>query len=342
MKVFHGPINIGGIADTLSLAERNLGVESLSYCLPAKYLGFQSDHLIKDNGYRHLSARIELLKFLLTKAWEFDVFHFYFGQSLTFNQLWDLPLLKSLGKSIFFYFHGCDIRNSKQVISRYDINACKEHWPMECNPFRRKTIENAVKYAKGIFVSTPDLLEFIPESKWLPQPINLNHYSQIRDDREDSDNIGKPIIKIAHAPSNRKIKGTLYLERAIKRLQDDRLPVELMIIENVSHDEALAKLKLADIVIDQLLIGAYGTFAIEMMALGKPVVCYIRDNLRDIYPQDLPIISSTPATIESEIKKLIIYRESWSEIGQKGIEYVNRVHDSRIIAQKTIQAYRGN
>src|SRR6058998_2007963 len=34
----------------------------------------------------------------------------------------------------------------------------------------------------------------------------------------------------------------------------------------------------ADLLVDQLLTGWYGAVAVEMMALGKPVVCYLRED----------------------------------------------------------------
>ena len=35
----------------------------------------------------------------------------------------------------------------------------------------------------------------------------------------------------------------------------------------------------ADVIVDQLRCGSHGVFAVEAMATGKPVLCYIRDEL---------------------------------------------------------------
>ena len=51
-----------------------------------------------------------------------------------------------------------------------------------------------------------------------------------------------------------------------------QLPVELDIVEGVPHDEARERYARADIVVDQLNAGWHGVFALEAMALGKPVV----------------------------------------------------------------------
>ena len=45
----------------------------------------------------------------------------------------------------------------------------------------------------------------------------------------------------------------------------------------------------ADIVVDQLIYGHWGSTAVECMALGKPVVCYLdkrwKENFMDNYPE---------------------------------------------------------
>ena len=55
------------------------------------------------------------------------------------------------------------------------------------------------------------------------------------------------------------------------------LDVDLEIVEGLHHDEAFERYREADIVVDQLNAGWYGLFAIECMALGKPVVTFLHD-----------------------------------------------------------------
>ena len=64
------------------------------------------------------------------------------------------------------------------------------------------------------------------------------------------------------------------------------------------HAEAMKLYAQADLVIDQLLAGWYGGFAVETMAMGKPVVCYIRaEDLQFVPPAmvaELPLIPARP------------------------------------------------
>ena len=55
------------------------------------------------------------------------------------------------------------------------------------------------------------------------------------------------------------------------------LDADLELVEGLHHDEAFERYRAADIVVDQLNAGWYGLFAIEAMALGKPVVTFLHD-----------------------------------------------------------------
>lgn len=335
MKIFHGPQNIGGMAGTLAKAQRDLGVEAVSYCLPTGDFRYYSDFEIEATsiigtswaGYREALAS--------------DVLQFYFGESLTLFKLQDIVLWKALGKKLFFYFCGCDLRDSKYVIDTYKYSACKNCWPMGCSANREKAIEIAKKYADKILVSTPDLLEFIEGSVWLPQPIEMASFDSIRSGLcNEKINTGQNII-VAHAPSNRKIKGTQYIEKAISMLQQEKFAVELLLVENRPYEEAMKMCASADLVVDQLLIGAYGQYAVEMMALGKPVISYIRDDIQSFYPDDMPIISANPDTIYLVLKGILEHPESLNDHGLQGVSYVKRMHDSGMVAKTLLKLYEG-
>jgi glycosyltransferase involved in cell wall biosynthesis len=284
---------------------------------------------------------LELLGFFAREGLSYDIFQFYFGISYTGPGLHEISFLKRLGKKIYFYFCGCDVRDSKTVIQRPGYNACSHCWPMLCSPNRKKSLSIAERYADANFVSTPDLLEFVPGALLLPQPIDLEAFARISSEvcMGRHSFAEKKRVTIAHAPSNQSIKGTKYLLQAIEAMQKKGLPVNLVLIEGKSYLETIRVCAMADIVVDQLLIGAYGQFAVEMMALGKPVVCYIRENLMQYYPPGLPILSATPENIESVLSYLIENREEWSKRGSQGVAYVKANHDSMVIAQQLIAYY---
>src|SRR5262249_48350106 len=101
--------------------------------------------------------------------------------------------------------------------------------------------------------------------------------------------------------------------------------------------EALDAYARADILVDQLLLGWYGGAAVECMALGKPVICYIREDDLKFIPeemrQELPIIHASSATIYAVLKEwLTVRRHELPALGRRCRAYVERWHDPLKIA----------
>jgi glycosyltransferase involved in cell wall biosynthesis len=336
MKVFHGPVNISGMAGVLAQAQRHLGVDAKSYSF--------------DNDFKYyvgklIPTKTDILQylrfFIKERLHKYDVYHFYFGYSLTGSALIDISILKLLRKKVYFYFCGCDIRDCKKMIEKYEFSACKNCWPMLCGKNRLKSKRIAEKYANGIFVSTPDLLEFVENSVWLPQPIDLERFNKIRGKYVQKSNNKKNIITIVHAPSSQQLKGTEFIERAIHELQHNGYPIKFILVKNMSNKRAMEICAKADIAIDQLLIGAYGQYSVEMMALGKPVICYIRDDLVQHYPDNLPIINANPDNILSVLRKTLDNYDQLDRLREASIDYVSKVHDRYVVANKALDIYRG-
>lgn len=340
MRIFHGPQNIGGMAGVLARAQRELGYDAQAVCLPTGRFDFDCDDLIEPSR----AGRLEwLVRGVLARAPHFDVYHFYFGESLAGRSLRDVPWLKRLGRRVFFYFCGCDIRDSKHVVATYETSACKTCWPQLCSANRSTALDMALRFADGVFVSTPDLLEFVPGSKLLPQPIDLGRFDALRDaglgPPPGTPGVDRP-ARIAHAPTNRAMKGSDQIEAAVRSLAASGLKVELVTVENRPHKEVLEICATCDLAVDQLLIGAYGQFAVECMAMGKPTICYVRPDLADEYPADCPIISASPRDIEAVLANTLAAHRSWEAMGRAGREYVERVHDARKVAADAIASYQ--
>ena len=335
LKVFHGSNNVAGSAELIAQAQRSLGLDATSVCMPNKYFSEGVNLVVSES----LTGRAKLL----SQFSKFDVFHFYFGSTLLGGLgLQDINLLKKLGKQVFLYFCGCDIRDSNKVISTQKISACAECWPQECHP-KRKEMERYLGIVDGVFVSTPDLLEFVPNAILLPQPVDLSILHQVSMTKERMCDVPiqkTGVTRLVHAPSNRTIKGTRHLISSVEELKVRGIAVELVLVENKSHSEALQIFSAADIAVDQLLIGSYGQFAVEMMALGIPVVCNIREDLRSFYPSNLPMVSADPQNLTFILDELIKNRDSWSELGKIGQRYASDVHDPLMIATTAASFYR--
>jgi glycosyltransferase involved in cell wall biosynthesis len=110
---------------------------------------------------------------------------------------------------------------------------------------------------------------------------------------------------------NRNIKGSPYVHAAVTRLKSEGHPVEYMAIDNVASNEMRFYQAQADIVVDQLIFGSWGSTCVEALALGKPVVCYLRPCAKEFFLKNfdeydtLPIIEADTTTIYDALKKLV-------------------------------------
>jgi hypothetical protein len=332
VRVFHGVHNISGIPGSLARAERDAGLDSVAVCYPHSY-GFSADRMLK---------RGAPLANLLENAATHDVFNLHFGYGFFDQAIADLDYLKRAGKVVNLFFHGCDVRDSKRVIATYEYSACKQCWPMACNANRKEIRRWADAHADNILVSTPDLLEFFESAVWLPQsaPVAAIQAGAELERRQQRVKRGRNArIRIAHAPSSPQLKGTHYIREAVAELAAAGQPVELVELTGMAHGNVLKALAASDIVVDQLLIGAYGVVTIEALALGKPTICYIRDDLRPYYTEELPVFAASVETIRDRISELVERREEWPAIGAASMSYAWRVHDETAVAKRLMALY---
>lgn len=325
-RVFHGPFNIAGIPGLLAQFEREAGVDSRAICFPQGVYQRPVDEVISQFTPEFAADAVR----------SYDIFNFHFGYSLLGETLDDLPFLRAIGKKVFMHFHGCDVRDSKRVLKNEKFSACQACFPMACNYNRSRARKYAERYANATFVSTPDLAEFVQAAQWLPQPIDAATLSSRRRTlRVPTD---RP-LRVVHAPSARDLKGSVHVEAACARLNSSGVPIDLVLLTNQPHEKVIEAVTEADLVIDQLLIGSYGVFSIEAMALGVPTVCYIRDDLVDKYPPDLPIINANPETIEDTLARIARHRETLAGVGESSHRYVMAHHDVRAVTRRLLEHY---
>jgi len=108
----------------------------------------------------------------------------------------------------------------------------------------------------------------------------------------------------------------------------------------LSNKAAHEAYKEADILVDQLRIGWYGVLSVEAMALGKAVVCYIRDDLLDNFPKEnRPFCIANPDTVTDRLRELIQDPQLRQGYADRGHEYCRDIHDSNKVAQQYIELY---
>ena len=309
---------MAGQAYGLSRAERKLGLTSdVAVFTPSGYgYGFDIDIGARpsDPLWRQFRRRLSFLRAAVDR---YDVFHFNFGQTILgirrFGRVVDeLAWLRRRGKTILFTYQGSDIRGGGGV--------------------REKAAHRALRYGDRVFYQNPDLRQWLPRSSFLPyaavDPAAI---------RPESLREGEELI-VAHAPTDRVIKGTQHVIDAVDALRDEGVAIRLDLVEGVTRDVALERLAGADLLVDQLRLGWYGTVAVEAMALGRPVLSYIREDEPEDNPfgAGLPIVRTTSATLVDDLRALTAARDRLRELGVAGRAFVEEHHDPVAIARQAL------
>ena len=305
LRVTHCPVNIAGIPWENVQALRRKGVDARLVVFERGTLHHEADWSLDRHGNlaRRLATQFAAFAKLAPKT---DVFHFYFGLTLIPKSL-QFPLLRLLRKKSVFHYLGSDIRGK----SREELAFGKR--------------------ADAEIVGSYDAIRWVPEAHVIPPGLDLREFTPF----PPSDS-ARPLV--VHAPSNREKKGTRFVIEACERLD-----VELDIVEGVPHEEARARYARADIVVDQLTAGWHGVFALESMALGKPVVTHLKPDVVERSAEGfgirLPIVPATKETLVEALRPLVEQPALRREVGAAGRAYVEQVHDIDRVADHLLDLY---
>lgn len=205
----------------------------------------------------------------------------------------DIEYLESGGVRTALVFHGSDVRDPVQHASQHRWSPFRGEG-REGYWIRKRNLELLRDFDGPIFVSTPDLLTYVPNGVWLPLVVDLDHTPVT---------IGQPrkLPLVVHATTNPAIKGSHYVDLVAHRLAAEGL-IEYRRLSGISHEAALTAIRSADIVVDQLLLGAYGVLACEAMACGAAVIGYLGDDFRSRIPEPIPILEAEPDTLDSVLR----------------------------------------
>jgi glycosyltransferase involved in cell wall biosynthesis len=337
LRILHAPFNIANIGWELSRAQRLLGHDASIVQYYSSWARFQCDENLALERFKRPRRVVEMIRFLARAIRRYDVFHFHFGWSLL-PKFVDVPLLKALGKTIVFHFHGCDIKSRAVLIKEDRFSACRACHPIKCNLDIELSKRVANRYATAVFMGTPDLIQFYPRSQWLPPPIHVDEIEEaVRGEPEPH---ARDRVRLVHAPSDRALKGTSFVLEAVSELERRGRPVDFQLVEGQPWRTALRTFQTAHIVADQFRMGAYGHLAAECMALGKPVLCFIREGTRPHYPPDLPIVNARGDRLADAVESLADDPLRRQALGEAGRRYVAQYHDPLKIAERTVAAYR--
>lgn len=333
LRVLQGSMEIANQMNTLSEGLNKHGIVAHTINYYPYYLNYDSNYTWSLIGQRSSPSINDKLR-KLTKEFlsYYDVFHFHFGTSLTLD--WsDFPLYQSSGKPLLMQHWGSDVRifSKATELNPYALVKNKNEYQIKTSLTRlSENIQNCVVFDMELYQYVKDFYENV---HIIPSMINLEHY---KPKKKTSPNKKALIV---HAPTSPAIKGTHYILEAIESLKD-KYDFDFRLVKGLSHEEAMRIYRDADLIIDQLHIGSYGLFAVEAMAMGKPVICWISDFMRAHYPSNLPIIVANPDTIKETIEYALNNFDILPGIGEKGRLYVETNHDMIKNSQKMLSLYQ--
>ena len=339
-KIFHGLVNYGTQSGLLANELRSNGFDALSVTFYDKFKR-QTDVELKHGGsiLEKIYNRIWNYQFLIKCFFKFDIFHFYYGHTLMPNQR-DLPFYRIFGKKVVMEYLGNDIQGYKESIDKYRFTNVKFMMTEEegfVYDYRiKKRFANEIKYCNKLIVCAPYLYEFSESATVLPLAVDISRIEFTAfPNNKDS-------IRIMHAPTHRGFKGTDFIERAIQRLISEGYNIQFDLVENVTHEELLNRYKLCHLFIDQIMAGWYGTATIEAMAIGRPVIVSTRREYFEFfeYSDEVPTINADPDIIYDVLRETLDNGFEFLEIiGKKSREFVEQVHDVKIVTDKLITLY---
>ena len=292
--------------------------------------------LIPKNSLLRRVFRVLFIPFIYS-IFRYRIIYIYFnGGGLYASRLiWLLEpfLYKLAGLKVIVMPYGGDVQDMQKCPNLAFKHAVDKDYP---NHFRRRHVIRAKVWlwsrCADHVISGCDWVDYM--THW--DTLCISHFSIDLDNwipTQLEPRRGRP-LRILHAPNHKNIKGTIFFERAVAKLQNEGVAIELILAQGIPNSELRALIQNCDVIADQLIIGWYAMFAIEAMSLRKPVLCYTRSDLENLYvqadllkPGELPLIQCNLGNIDEVLRKVVkTTPDDLAKIGERGRAYVERKH----------------
>tara|TARA_B110000438_G_scaffold30091_1_gene29261 strand:- start:1189 stop:2346 length:1158 start_codon:yes stop_codon:yes gene_type:complete len=316
--------------------------------------------------------RIIKIFWWMTKFWQYR-FHLYYGRPPQFiykslglihllgkDFLLELSLSKLFGVTLIYLPSGCLDFSTKDRWQKFDNgNVCGncgyyDRCDDEVNSLNFNRIRRYFTF--GIESCTPFFSDEFKQSfrKWKVIDLSLWHPNLAVPSEHQLPNTDK--IRILHSAyltksgrdwQGRNIKGSPFVLEAIDQLKVEGYPVEYFYVQNKPANQMRFYQVQADIVVEQLIYGWWGSTGVETMALGKPVVCYIRPSWKDFFLKTfpeydgIPVVEADTKTIYEVLRKLVVDAEYRKNKGIESRRFAESHFDPRNNTKKLIQTLKG-
>lgn len=339
-RMWHGMFPIV-ITKYIAAAERKAGYPARSVAAHTSPFSYalvrpeEFDLVLQDRGVAwydvHWAGLIDLL-------WRGDIWVAYFD-SLLFHPERErandlaLRLLRACGIRIIAAAHGGDVTHKTPFVTRYDwvsrMGRDYPEWDLDAQRVvAQRRIRLFCRYASLVLPGDSSLVRFLPRSD-----ITFKYFPLDTDEIRPRFEQRTDVPVIVHAPNHRYAKGTDLLLSACEELRQRGIAFELQLVERVDRSEALQRYAAADIVADQFCMGSFGTFGIEGMASGKPVLAYLDQEQLGDPAFNLPFVNANAENLTAVLAALIALPELRERLGRAGRAAVERYQSLAPLAE---------
>lgn len=364
IRILHCPDIVGGNPQGLARAERELGLDSWAVAFRQTIFSYSYDEILLRPSDGNLANMFAIWRIFWRGMYGYDFIHYNFGHTIfptyidkdpnsgflsllarslrALFHMADLPIFHAVGKGIAVTFQGDDARQGDFSLKKFEISIAKfvdsEYYTPKRDAEKRRIIAKFDRFADLIYYTNPDLGHILPtRAKFFPYAhIDLREWK------------AAPLFKghrplVVHAPSHREAKGTEVIVQMVEHLKNDGVDFDFRLVEGIPNNEARRIYEQADLLIDQLYAGWYGGLSVELMALGRPVISYIRESDLKFIPEkmrwELPVINATAETLYDVLKHWLKDRRGLMEAGIRSRSYVENWHNPLVIAAQTKKDY---
>lgn len=238
--------------------------------------------------------------------WDFDIYHLEGGMSF-FRDGRDVKRLKEAGKKIVSYYHGLDLRMRGAIRPVWE--ATDLHLTCEFDLYRR-----------------------YPEVGYLFLPYDPDGVPRAAPKGEK--------IRICHAPRIRAVKGTDKIISAVEDLARE-IPVELVLIENMTHARAMELKATCHIAVDQVATAemGYGVNSLETLSMGIATVTSLSEAYREFIPEH-PFAVAGQDDLRKVLRELVLDADLRNSYAEAGPGWIRKRHHWLSVAKEIHRMYR--
>ena len=255
--------------------------------------------------YVDIIDRANFVEYCLAEAKSADIIHIHSVEQLV------IKIRKAFGnsKKIILHYHGTDIRGLKNINNQSFFNI--QNTKTRAKSFGAK-VKNRLrliqmgyyqplqtesqKLANEILVSTPDLLLLLPQAKYLPNPIDVDHFSKDITNHNKGNN---------NALTIKTTSGDI--QKTLLYCNENNINLKIDVLDRtktpILYEEIPNFLKKYDVYVDIRIVNDkilenFSKTALESLACGLKVLNYKLE-----YVYGLPDIHN-PVNVTNELKNI--------------------------------------